>query len=133
MLLHGLGRLATSDHDVITENTTIPLLFLRVVYFLLPMLLPALDARSPHVQLRAEVKSIDNKLTTTSMKLVEEKTLLRRKDSIKARLKELVVFESSLQEVQVLKVGRHFLSTRVRIIYDCFRTCVAEHTRTTYL
>ncbi len=56
-------------------------------------------------QLRAEVKSIDNKLTTTSMKLAEEKVLLRRKNSIKARLKELVGFEAFLQEVQALKVG----------------------------
>ncbi|CAM9491497.1 unnamed protein product, partial [Hapterophycus canaliculatus] len=65
-------------------------------------------------QLRAEVKSIDNKLTTTSMKLVEEKTLLRRKDSIKARLKELVAFESSLHEVQLLKEQRGVLISEKR-------------------
>ncbi|CAM9601826.1 unnamed protein product [Scytosiphon promiscuus] len=48
------------------------------------------------------------------MKLVEEKTLLRRKDSIKARLKELVAFESSLQEVQVLKEQRGALIAEKR-------------------
>lgn len=51
------------------------------------------------------MKSIDTKLTTTSMKLVEEKNLLRRKDNIKGRLKDLAGFESSLQDVQALKVG----------------------------
>lgn len=56
-------------------------------------------------QLRAEIKSIDTKLTTTSMKLIEEKNLLRRKDSIKTRLKDLAGFESCQKDVQALKVG----------------------------
>lgn len=59
----------------------------------------------PLPQLRAEVMAIDTKLTTTSMKLVEEKTLLRRKDNIKARLKDLAAYELAQQDVQALKVG----------------------------
>lgn len=39
------------------------------------------------------------------MKLVEEKTLLRRKDNIKARLKDLAAYELAQQDVQALKVG----------------------------
>lgn len=58
------------------------------------------------MQLRGEVRRIDTKLTTTSMKLVEEKALLRKKDIIKARLKDLVGFETSMQDLQALKVCR---------------------------
>lgn len=50
------------------------------------------------------MKEIDTKLTTTSMKLVEEKKLLRKKEHLKARLKDIASIESSLQEHLQLKV-----------------------------
>ncbi|CAM9770813.1 unnamed protein product, partial [Ectocarpus sp. 12 AP-2014] len=65
-------------------------------------------------QLRAEVRSIDTKLTTTSMKLVQEKTLLRRKDNIKARLKDLAAYELAQQDVQALKDQRAVLFAEKR-------------------
>lgn len=85
-------------------------------------------------QLRMEWKQIDLKLTTTSMKLVEEKSLLRRKNHIRARLKELAGFESVMLDMQALKVGH---SVRVRalrllICYHRRRGCThgrVPHTR----
>eukprot|EP00903_Cladosiphon_okamuranus_P007059 g6862.t1 len=65
-------------------------------------------------QLRAEIKRIDTKLTTTSMKLVEEKSLLRKKDVLKARLKELVGFETPMQEIHALKEQRRALIAEKR-------------------
>ncbi|CAM9677105.1 unnamed protein product [Sphacelaria rigidula] len=55
-------------------------------------------------QARAEIKRIDTRLTTTSMKLVEEKAQLRRKEHLKARVKDLASFEASLADIQALKV-----------------------------
>ena len=52
------------------------------------------------------MKQIDTKLTTTSMKLVDEKSLLRRKGVVKARLKELAGFEALMEEIHALKVSR---------------------------
>ncbi|CAM9483848.1 unnamed protein product, partial [Laminaria digitata] len=56
-----------------------------------------------------ESKQIDLRLTTTSMKLVEEKSLLRRKQHIRARLKELAGFESVMHDMQALKDKRTVL------------------------
>lgn len=50
------------------------------------------------------MKRIDTKLTTTSMKLVEEKNLLRKKEHLRTRLKDVSGFESSLQDIQAMKV-----------------------------
>lgn len=118
MLFEGLGCLVTCNHKAFVDRKYQNSAILTLFFFLAATRAAVRPLRPAILQLRAEVKSIDNKLTTTSMKLVEEKTLLRRKDVIKARLKELVVFETSLQKVQVLKVGRTFLficwcSTRV--------------------
>lgn len=52
------------------------------------------------------MKRIDTQLTTTSMKLAEEKSLLRKKDVLRARLKDLEGFEKYMQENQGLKVGQ---------------------------
>lgn len=57
------------------------------------------------LQLRAESKRIDTLLTTTSMKLAEEKINLRKKEHIRARLKEYATFDSVEQDLNTLKVS----------------------------
>lgn len=58
-------------------------------------------------QMRQEIKRLDVKLTTTSMKLVDEKTCLRRKEHLKTRLKDLASYEAATGEIQALKVFQH--------------------------
>lgn len=76
-------------------------------------------------QLRAEVKSIDTKLTTTSMKLVEEKNLLRRKDSLKTRLKDLAGFESCQKGMQALKVS-YIIDDTSTAVLCCTACCTGQ-------
>lgn len=55
-------------------------------------------------QLRQEIKSIDIKVTTTSMKLAEEKALIRRKENLRARLRGLTRYENYFKDYQALRV-----------------------------
>ena len=79
-----------------------------------------------------EWKKIDLKLTTTSMKLVEEKTLLRRKNHIRARLKELAGFESVMQDMQALKVGPFVHVRALRLLTRCHHRRRYTHGRVPY-
>lgn len=67
-------------------------------------------------QVEAELQKIDTQLTTTSMKLAQEKYLLRRKEHLKARLKDLSKYETVQADLQALKVSirRWQLLTRLR-------------------
>ncbi|CAM9741556.1 unnamed protein product [Choristocarpus tenellus] len=60
-------------------------------------------------QAKEEMDLIELKLSTTSMKLVEEKAILRRKDQLKARLKELNDYNIQRQEIHRMQDCRRKL------------------------